>query len=150
MKKQSGNSNSISKYFKEKKEDINNTNEILKLKSEKENGDFKLDVPILERNKMRKFINVDKKGSFNRLNTINSDYVSRGYKNNFDDGFNIENNGRREISGYLNSNTFNTSTPNEKTDNDKKFIDLKDFEDKINRYNDIDSSLRFMNSGKLI
>ena len=120
------------------------------MKSEKENGDFKLDVPILERNKMRKFINVDKKGSFNRLNTINSDYVSRGYKNNFDDGFNIENNGRREISGYLNSNTFNTSTPNEKTDNDKKFIDLKDFEDKINRYNDIDSSLRFMNSGKLI
>jgi hypothetical protein len=147
VKKQS--ENSISKYFKDKKDVSNNTIELLNLKSEKEKEkEFNLDVPILERNKMRKFLNVEKKATLNRLNTITNDSISSGYKNNFNDGFNINDNNRKYFNNLINSNTFNTSTLLEKTKNDNKLIDLKDFEDKINRYNEIDNSLRYMNSGK--
>ena len=97
---------------------------------------------------MRKFLNVEKKATLNRLNTITNDSISSGYKNNFNDGFNINDNNRKYFNNLINSNTFNTSTLLEKTKNDNKLIDLKDFEDKINRYNEIDNSLRYMNSGK--
>jgi hypothetical protein len=96
---------------------------------------------------MRKFLNVDKKAKLNRLNTITNDSISPGYINNFDDGFNINNNGKG-FTNFINSNTFNTSSQKDKTKNDKNLIDLKDFEDKINRYNEIDNSLRYINSGK--
>lgn len=98
---------------------------------------------------MRKFINADKKGSSNnRLNTItnNSNSLSKGSKYNFD----IDNNSGRDLSGFLNTKTFNSSTQNIKSENDNKFIDLKDFEDKMNRYNEIDSSLKYMHTGNFI
>lgn len=152
--------NSLSKYFnKEKKDEY--TNEILLLKSdfkenfketfifkEKEN-DFNLDVPIIERNKMRKFLNVDKKVSANRLNTINNDSVSSVYKNNFDDGFNYNinvANNRKDFTNFINASTFNTSAAAVSSSNISNIQNNKSVQKEVT--NEIDNSLRYMNSGK--